>query len=92
MLMSPATMTRLTAAIRQRRRREAEELPNDQLTPRELEVLRLMAEGLDTRAMAEQLVLGQTTVRTHAAGVLSKLGAHSRLEAVARATRLGILH
>jgi two-component system, NarL family, nitrate/nitrite response regulator NarL len=92
MLIDPATIVRLTAAIRGRRRRESEgQLLLERLTGRELEVLQLMATGLDTRAMAESLTVGQATVRSHAAAVLSKLGAHSRLEAVARATRAGIL-
>jgi two-component system, NarL family, nitrate/nitrite response regulator NarL len=92
MLIDPATIVRLTAAIRGRRRRESEsQLLLERLTARELEVLQLMAAGLDTRAMAESLTVGQATVRSHAAAVLSKLGAHSRLEAVARATRAGIL-
>jgi DNA-binding NarL/FixJ family response regulator len=92
MLIDPATIARLTAAIRDRRRREAGgPVLLERLTARELEVLRLMADGLDTRAMAESLSVGQATIRSHAAAVLSKLGAHSRLEAVARATRIGLL-
>jgi DNA-binding NarL/FixJ family response regulator len=63
----------------------------DLLTPREAEVLRLMAEGHVNRAIAEQLSVSVDTVRTHVQNLLSKLGAHSRLEAVAEARRRGFL-
>jgi DNA-binding NarL/FixJ family response regulator len=92
MLIPAATIARLLGLARQRRRQEARrETLRERLTERELEVLQLMARGLDTRALAEQLVVSQTTVRTHVAAVLSKLDAHSRLEAVVKATELGIL-
>jgi len=61
------------------------------LTMRETEVLQLMAQGLDTAALADRLMLSQTTVRTHVAAILSKLDAHSRLEAVVKASRAGLL-
>ncbi len=55
------------------------------LTPREFEVLRLMAEGLENRVIAERLGLSVATVRVHVQNVIEKLDAHSRLEAVVRA-------
>jgi DNA-binding CsgD family transcriptional regulator len=57
------------------------------LSRRELEVLRLMTQGLDTRATAERLHVSRATVRNHVQNILSKLGLHSRLQAVAYATR-----
>ncbi len=57
------------------------------LSRRELEVLRLMTEGLNTRATAERLHVSPATVRNHAQNILGKLGVHSRLEAVAFAAR-----
>lgn len=91
-LTSPAALSRMMAAIRRRREREARrEEHRSRLSPRELDVLRLMAEGLDSRTMADRLGVGLATIRTHASAVLGKLGAHTRLEAVAVATRLGIL-
>lgn len=60
------------------------------LTQRELETLRLLVEGLDTVAMARRLSVSTTTVRTHVQSVLTKLGVHSRLEAVAWASRFGL--
>jgi PAS domain S-box-containing protein len=63
----------------------------DDLTERELEVLRLLATGNSTRAMATRLSISNATVRNHVHHVLEKLDAHSRLEAVARALRLRLL-
>jgi len=60
------------------------------LTPRELDVLRLLGQGLSTAAIAGRLNLSKATVRNHVDGVRSKLGAHSRIEAVVRAGQLGI--
>lgn len=61
------------------------------LTRRELGVLRLLAAGTSTRTAAEQLHVSRATVRNHVQNILRKLGAHSRLEAVARAHRLQLL-
>jgi PAS domain S-box-containing protein len=57
------------------------------LSRRELEVLRLMTEGLDTGAAAARLHVSRATVRNHAQNILGKLGVHSRLQAVAYAIR-----
>ena len=61
------------------------------LTPRELEVLQLIAEGLSTREMAERLFVSENTVKTHTGRVLDKLGASRRTQAVQLAKRQGIL-
>jgi DNA-binding NarL/FixJ family response regulator len=61
------------------------------LTGRELEVLRLMGAGLDARAIARQLGISVHTCRGYVKSVLAKLEAHSQLEAVAVATRRGLL-
>lgn len=65
--------------------------PAVQLTAREREVLTLLAAGGDTRAIAARLVVSPSTARKHIQSLLTKLGAHSRLEAVAAATRAGLL-
>jgi LuxR family maltose regulon positive regulatory protein len=64
---------------------------DDQLTERELEVLRLMASGTSTQEIANQFVVTTGTVKSHVNHILSKLDVHSRLEAVARARELGVL-
>lgn len=61
------------------------------LTQRELECLRLLAAGRDTTSMARQMGVSRTTVRTHVQSVLTKLGAHSRLEAASLAVRHGLV-
>jgi len=61
------------------------------LTPREHEVLRLLAEGLSNRAIAARLVLAESTVKGHVATLRQKLGATSRLHAVVQADRQGLL-
>ncbi len=62
----------------------------EQLTPREREVLRLMVRGLENRQIASELGIAYTTVRSHTQSLIEKLGARSRLQAVARAYRAGI--
>lgn len=61
------------------------------LTLRELGVLRLMADGNDVRTNARALGITDSTCRGHVKAILAKLGAHSQLEAVAVASRLGLL-
>ncbi len=61
------------------------------LSPREQEVLELIADGLSNAAMAERLHLSVNTVRTHVQTLLAKLGAHSKLEAAAIARQRGLL-
>jgi two-component system nitrate/nitrite response regulator NarL len=61
------------------------------LTPRELECLALLTEGLNTAAIALRLRISRTTVRSHVQSVLTKLGVHSRLEAASLAIRFGLV-
>jgi DNA-binding NarL/FixJ family response regulator len=61
------------------------------LTDREVDVVRLLAVGATTRQIAERLSISVNTVRNHVQSVLQKLGAHSRLEAVANARRVGVV-
>jgi DNA-binding NarL/FixJ family response regulator len=60
------------------------------LTPRELEIMELLAAGLSQTAIAERLVLSEKTVATHIQHILPKLGVHSRAAAVAFAHREGL--
>jgi len=61
------------------------------LTARQREVLGLMADGLPAKAIAARLGVAETTIRTYIRLILRELGAHSQLEAVAKARRTGIL-
>ncbi len=61
------------------------------LTPRELDVLRLVAQGLGNKEIAAELDLSAHTVKYHLASVLAKLGVRSRTEAVSRGIRTGLL-
>jgi len=63
----------------------------DQLSPREREVLALIARGLTNRQIAEQLVISEHTARNHVTNILDKLGFSRRTEAAAFAARLGLL-
>ena len=65
--------------------------PTGHLTPRELQVLQLLAEGLANKAIAHQLDISEHTVKFHVNSILSKLNAQSRTEAVMQATRLGLI-
>lgn len=61
------------------------------LTDRELGILRLLAQGKDNQAIADELTISTNTVRTHLQNIFSKLGVHSKLEAVTSATARGLL-
>jgi DNA-binding NarL/FixJ family response regulator len=65
--------------------------PQPQLTPRQREILDLLASGLSTSDIAEKLTLSTETVRNHVRRVFSELQVHTRLEAIAAARRLGLL-
>jgi DNA-binding NarL/FixJ family response regulator len=93
MLIEPSAVVRLLALARQRERQQSTQAATlvESLTMRENEVLQLMAQGHDTRGLADRLVLSQTTVRSHVAAILAKLDTHTRLEAVVKASRLGLI-
>lgn len=64
---------------------------SEPLTPREMEVLQLLAEGLTNKAIAHELAVSEHTVKFHVNAIMSKLDAQSRTEAVVSAMRLGLL-
>ena len=82
-------------AIARRQRVAADELQRVRFlrhfTPRELEVLRLLAEGHDTAAMARRMEIAPHTVEWHVRHVIEKLQVHSKLQALIAALRLGII-
>ena len=61
------------------------------LTPRQLEVLKLLAEGVQAKVIARRLGIADTTARNHIHAILAALRCHSQLEAVAEARRRGVL-
>lgn len=65
---------------------------NEALTPREIEVLRLLAAGVGTDDIARRLSLSRSTVRNHVQNILPKLGVHTRVEAVVLALKSGLVH
>jgi DNA-binding NarL/FixJ family response regulator len=69
------------------RERGASRAPIEQLTPRELEVLRALSEGLSSREICDRLYIAPNTLRTHVQNIMGKLRVHSKLEAVAFALR-----
>ncbi|MEO8899619.1 MAG: response regulator transcription factor [Candidatus Dormibacter sp.] len=85
-LISPAMLSRLLDRLSDRSR------PGSDLTARETEVLRLLADGLSNQAISTELDIRLATVRNHVQSVIEKLHAHSKLEAVAVALRQGLIH
>jgi two-component system, NarL family, response regulator DevR len=83
----------IATALAERRRVASERSRQTQvlasLTERESEILALMVDGVDNRAIAESLHISYATVRTHVRSILAKLDARSQLDAVAKATQMG---
>ncbi len=85
-LVSPELLSRLVGRLDGDRTR-----PGFDLTPRETEILRLLGAGMSNQAIAERLGIRLATVRNHVQNLISKMQAHSKLEAVATAARLGVI-
>jgi len=82
-LLQPVVQSRLITSLQSRRE------PVESLTPREAEVLRLMAEGRANKEIAAALSITERTVKFHVGAILGKLGATNRTEAVRLAAQLG---
>ncbi len=92
-LLSPADVIEmLRMVIRDRQEQREVEQAIGKLTGREKEVLNLLAEGLDSKDIANQLHITIETERTHMVNILNKLGLHSRLQALVFAARHGIVN
>jgi DNA-binding NarL/FixJ family response regulator len=91
-LAKPVASDELLARVRALLRRSGSPIASaSALTSRELEILRLLADGLTTGDIARQLFISRKTVGTHIEHILRKLGVHSRTEAVALAYRDGLV-
>src|SRR4051794_37152855 len=88
-MLSPSVTRRLIARFSQAPARHVT-LP-EELTPREVEVFRLLAEGLSNAEIAHRIHVGEATVKTHVARVLAKLGVRDRVQAVVLAYRSGLV-
>ncbi|MEU0516915.1 response regulator transcription factor [Streptosporangium sp. NPDC006007] len=89
-LINPAMAAKLITEFANMSRKEAErppQLPVPRLTDREMEVLRLVAKGMNNRDIAKQLFISENTVKNHVRNILDKLQLHSRMEAVVYAVR-----
>jgi DNA-binding NarL/FixJ family response regulator len=85
-LVSPGTIAGLVSRARDR------ELMRESLSPREREVLQLMAEGTTTREIARRLGISYATVRSHVRSISTKLGTKSKVNAVVTARQLELVN
>jgi two-component system, NarL family, nitrate/nitrite response regulator NarL len=90
-LAKPIAVDEFLVRVRALLRRSSTSPPASDLTARELEILRLLADGLTTRDIARHLFISGKTVGTHIEHILRKLRVHSRTEAVALAYRDGLV-
>jgi DNA-binding NarL/FixJ family response regulator len=90
-LISPSMAVKLIDEFKQMSQPDRSQVPGFRLTERELEVLRLVARGLNNRDIAKELFISENTVKNHVRNLLEKLQLHSRMEAVIYAVREKLL-
>ena len=92
-LISPSMASKLLTefATMIKKTDERQQVPTPRLTDREMEVLRLVAKGLNNRDIAKELFISENTVKNHIRNILEKLQLHSRMEAVVYAVREKLL-
>src|SRR4051795_10332739 len=90
-LISPSMAVKLIDEFKQMSRPERDQPSGLRLTDRELEVLRLVAKGMNNREIAKQLFISENTVKNHVRNILEKLQLHSRMEAVMYAVKEKLL-
>ncbi len=90
-LISPSMAVKLIDEFKEMARVDREAVMTPRLTERELEVLRLVAKGMNNRDAARELFISENTVKNHVRNILEKLQLHSRMEAVMYAVREKLL-
>ena len=92
-LISPSMASKLLTEFASMIKRgdERQQLPTPRLTEREMEVLKLVAKGMNNRDIAKELFISENTVKNHIRNILEKLQLHSRMEAVVYAVREKLL-
>jgi DNA-binding NarL/FixJ family response regulator len=90
-LLSPSVTRRVIQEVTRHQRPPVPSPELDRLTQRELEVLRLVAEGLSNAEIAARLYLSEATIKTHTSNLLAKLGLRDRVQAVIYAYRHGLV-
>jgi len=88
-LLSPRIAARLIQRLRAPGR--AVDVPAPELTDRQLEILRLIARGIDNQVIADALFLSEHTVKNHVSGILEKLEVQNRVQAAVRAVQVGLV-
>jgi DNA-binding NarL/FixJ family response regulator len=90
-MLAPSVTQRLIDTYTQRPPNPTLPAGADELTPRELEVWHLVARGLSNAEIAAKLVIGDATVKTHVARIISKLGVRDRIQSIVLAYESGLL-
>jgi two-component system NarL family response regulator len=90
-LISPSMASKLLTEFNNLAKQAQQKVLAPKLTERELQVLKLVAQGLSNREVAEQLFISENTVKNHVRNILEKLHLHSRMEAVVYAVREKLL-
>src|SRR4029453_7817181 len=91
--IAPSMAAKLVTAFNSlaKRAEEKQNIPAPKLTDRELEVLKLVAQGMSNKEIADDLFISENTVKNHVRNILEKLPLHSRMEAVVYAVREKLL-
>jgi DNA-binding NarL/FixJ family response regulator len=85
--MAAKLLTEFAALNKRDQEERAEQVPPPKLTDREMQVLKLVAKGMNNRDIAKELFISENTVKNHVRNILEKLQIHSRMEAVMIAVR-----
>jgi DNA-binding NarL/FixJ family response regulator len=89
--MAAKLLTEFAALAKRDETERAEQVPAPRLTEREIEVLKLVARGMNNRDIAKELFISENTVKNHVRNILEKLQIHSRMEAVMIAVRENLI-